>query len=102
MLKGKRGDFASRVAAQRRMPAAPAPLAPAEGDGGKCIMGTMTEQNVVTMICPNLGCGRTVSAPATARGQSVRCPHCNAAFRVPGGAVAPAAADPLQKQKRKA
>lgn len=66
---------------------------------GKSVMGTVTDQNLVTMICPNLGCGRTVSAPTSARGKSVRCPHCNAAFRVPGGALAPPAPDSQPKPK---
>lgn len=35
------------------------------------------------MICPNLSCRRTVSAPASARGKTVRCAYCNAPFRVP-------------------
>lgn len=37
----------------------------------------------VTMICPNLGCRRTVVAPESARGKLVRCAHCNQLFRVP-------------------
>lgn len=45
----------------------------------------------VTMICPNLKCGRTVVAPENARGKIVRCGHCEQVFRVPAG---PAAAPP--------
>ena len=37
----------------------------------------------VTMICPNLKCRRTLCAPESSRGQSVRCPYCNLMFRVP-------------------
>jgi hypothetical protein len=37
----------------------------------------------VTMICPNLSCRRTLSAPASARGKIMRCAYCNAPFRVP-------------------
>lgn len=37
----------------------------------------------VTMICPNLACGRTVSAPDAARGKVVRCTHCQQIFMVP-------------------
>ena len=37
----------------------------------------------VTMICPNLKCGRTVVAADAARGKVVRCGHCQALFLVP-------------------
>jgi DNA-directed RNA polymerase subunit RPC12/RpoP len=37
----------------------------------------------VTMICPNLNCGRTVVAPESARGRVVRCSHCKQVFMVP-------------------
>lgn len=37
----------------------------------------------VTMICPNLKCGRTVVAPDKARGKVVRCVHCQHLFMVP-------------------
>lgn len=37
----------------------------------------------VTMICPNLKCGRTVVAPDNLRGKVVRCVHCETAFMVP-------------------
>lgn len=37
----------------------------------------------VTMICPNLKCGRTVTAPESARGKVVRCAHCQSYFLVP-------------------
>lgn len=45
--------------------------------------GTTGATELVTMICPNLSCRRTVSAPASARGKTVRCAYCNAPFRVP-------------------
>jgi hypothetical protein len=63
-------------------------------------MGTTTDLNVVTVICPNLGCGRTVSAPTAARGKSVRCPHCNAAFRVPGGVALPAEPESVRPKRK--
>ncbi|HMQ15409.1 MAG TPA: hypothetical protein PKC49_05485 [Phycisphaerae bacterium] len=47
---------------------------------------TVTESNSsrsVTMICPNLNCGRTVTTPSSNRGRTARCPYCNALFRVP-------------------
>lgn len=37
----------------------------------------------VTMICPNLRCGRTVVAADSARGKVVRCGHCQTLFMVP-------------------
>ena len=37
----------------------------------------------VTMICPNLKCGRTVLASDGARGKVVRCGHCMTLFMVP-------------------
>lgn len=37
----------------------------------------------VTMICPNLKCGRTVTAADAARGKVVRCAHCQQLFMVP-------------------
>ncbi len=40
----------------------------------------------VTMICPNLKCGRTVVAPDNARGKVVRCAHCQQLFMVPADA----------------
>ncbi|MBN2446423.1 MAG: hypothetical protein JXO22_06855 [Phycisphaerae bacterium] len=43
----------------------------------------------VTLICPNLGCGRIIVVPDSARGQIVRCAHCNQPFLVPNGAGVP-------------
>lgn len=37
----------------------------------------------ITMICPNLKCGRTVIAPDTSRSKVVRCAHCQQLFMVP-------------------
>jgi DNA-directed RNA polymerase subunit RPC12/RpoP len=37
----------------------------------------------VTMICPNLKCGRTIVAAESARGKVVRCAHCQILFLVP-------------------
>ncbi len=41
----------------------------------------------VTMICPNLKCGRTVVAAESARGKVVRCAHCQILFLVPRDAT---------------
>ena len=50
-------------------------------------MSTPTESDGrVTMICPNLTCRRTLSAPSSARGKIMRCAYCNVLFRVPEGA----------------
>ncbi len=47
-------------------------------------MGTQTENAArITMICPNLTCGRTLTAPASARGKIMKCPYCDAPFKVP-------------------
>jgi hypothetical protein len=45
----------------------------------------------VTMICPNLKCGRTVVAAESARGKIVRCVHCETLFMVPPAAPQPGA-----------
>ena len=37
----------------------------------------------ITLICPNLNCGRTIVVQETARGQVVRCAHCSQLFLVP-------------------
>jgi len=47
---------------------------------------THPEDNV-TMICPNLVCRRTLSAPSSARGKVMRCAYCDAPFRVPENAT---------------
>lgn len=49
-------------------------------------MAAKTATEIVTMICPNLACRRTVSAPAKARGNTVRCAYCQQPFRVPESA----------------
>ena len=46
------------------------------------------------MICPNLACRKTVTAPDSARGKVVRCGQCQQPFLVPSREIAePAAAD---------
>lgn len=47
----------------------------------------------VTMICPNLKCGRTVIASEAARGRVVRCAHCQQLFMVPLNAASPDAVE---------
>jgi len=53
--------------------------------------GNATSQ-IITMICPNLNCGRTVTTSTCNRGRTARCPYCNALFRVPQQPPRPAAA----------
>lgn len=60
----------------------------------------------VTMICPNLKCGRTVVAAEAARGKVVRCAHCQILFLVPRdvrstGEGAPAEPPPAQPEDTK-
>ena len=43
----------------------------------------MATTQVVTMICPNLKCRRTLVAPESTRGKIVRCAHCRQPFMVP-------------------
>jgi hypothetical protein len=43
----------------------------------------MANTQVVTMICPNLKCRRTLVAPESMRGKIVRCAHCRQPFMVP-------------------
>ncbi len=42
----------------------------------------------VTLVCPNLKCGKTMVTDDGARGKVVRCVHCNKPLMVP----------PLQRQ----
>ncbi len=37
----------------------------------------------VTVICPNLNCGKPIMAPDSMRGKVCRCAHCNKPFIVP-------------------
>jgi len=39
--------------------------------------------DIITLRCPNLKCRRVLQVPADARGQKVRCSHCNSTFVVP-------------------
>ena len=52
----------------------------------------------VTMICPNLKCGRTVVAAESARGKVVRCAHCQILFLVPKDAGSTGEAKPAEPQ----
>jgi hypothetical protein len=52
----------------------------------------------VTMICPNLKCGRTVVAAESARGKVVRCAHCQILFLVPRDARSTPEPQPTEAQ----
>lgn len=56
----------------------------------------------ITMICPHLSCGRTITAPDTARGKVLRCSHCKRTFLVPDPAPAEAEDTEAAKQNPKA
>lgn len=63
----------------------------------------LDHDNTITLICPNLSCGKMIVAPATARGKSVRCAHCNTPFRVPAApAITPVDPDAAPSGKKKA
>jgi hypothetical protein len=53
------------------------------------------------MICPNLNCRRTLSAPGTARGKIMRCAYCNAPFRVPESIAPESATSPVAQEIKK-
>ena len=41
------------------------------------------ESETLRMICPNLGCTKVLSVPASARGRLVRCRNCSTMIRIP-------------------
>lgn len=51
------------------------------------MIAKVERENTITLICPNLSCGKMIAAPISARGKSVRCAHCNTPFRVPAAPV---------------
>jgi len=66
-------------------------------------MSTDTDSETkVTMICPNLTCRRTLSAPISARGKIMRCMYCNTPFRVPDKATLDSEAPVQSGPQRKA
>jgi len=40
-------------------------------------------EDVVRIMCPNLGCQRVLAVPAAARGKVVRCRGCGSNIRIP-------------------
>lgn len=59
---------------------------------GDAIMSTSTER-LITLICPNLECRRTVAVPEAARGTQFRCAFCNKPFKVPAAPPPPSSVD---------
>lgn len=59
--------------------------------------------DVVRIMCPNLGCQRVLAVPSAARGKVVRCRGCGSNIRIPaqrgeGGAPPSNAQQPPQKK----
>lgn len=44
---------------------------------------TVTQDNLVRIMCPNLTCQRVLGVPQAARGKLVRCRNCEMTVRVP-------------------
>lgn len=58
------------------------------GRAGRVAMSAKVDlEQSITLICPNLTCGKMVVAPASARNKSVRCTYCQTPFRVPPAPV---------------
>ena len=62
-------------------------------------------EDVVRIMCPNLGCQRVLAVPSAARGKVVRCRGCGSNIRIPAlraeGSAAPnqpPAGQPPQKK----
>jgi len=53
--------------------------------------GEEVQEMPVTMICPNLKCGRTLVAADSLRGKVVACPYCDHSFVVPKPSAVPQA-----------
>jgi hypothetical protein len=68
-----------------------------------CPETTVTTENVIRIMCPNLACKRVLAVPGHARGKLVRCRSCGINIRIPvlktkeepatGQAAPPAAED---------
>ncbi|MCE2883172.1 MAG: hypothetical protein LW636_12570 [Planctomycetaceae bacterium] len=64
----------------------------------------MAGDEVIRIMCPNLGCQRVLAVPSSARGKLVRCRGCGSNIRIPvPRAEAPAAQSaPNSQQQRPA
>lgn len=43
----------------------------------------MSGDEVIRIMCPNLGCQRVLAVPSSARGKLVRCRGCGSNIRIP-------------------
>ncbi len=59
----------------------------------------MAGDEVIRIMCPNLGCQRVLAVPSMARGKLVRCRGCGSNIRIPVARVEPTAAPTPQQQK---
>jgi len=66
----------------------------------------MPGDEVIRIMCPNLGCQRVLAVPSSARGKLVRCRGCGSNIRIPATRAeaptqAPAAQQPSAAQQQK-
>jgi hypothetical protein len=65
----------------------------------------MPGDEVIRIMCPNLGCQRVLAVPSSARGKLVRCRGCGSNIRIPENRVgeapkaAPTGSSSGQQQK---
>lgn len=59
----------------------------------------MADEKVIRIMCPNLGCQRILTVPATARGKLVRCRSCTMTIRIPANSGAASGAKPGESDK---
>ena len=64
---------------------------------GVTIMSEASQQ-IVKVMCPNLGCQRILAVPVRARGEVVRCQGCNSNIRIPRVAASVPKAGPGPSQ----
>jgi hypothetical protein len=60
----------------------------------------MAGEEIIRIMCPNLGCQRVLAVPSSARGKLVRCRGCGSNIRIPANRPSasdgPAAASPAK------
>lgn len=65
----------------------------------------MPGDEVIRIMCPNLGCQRVLAVPSSARGKLVRCRGCGSNIRIPAtrplDSAPPAAASGNGSQQQK-
>jgi hypothetical protein len=62
----------------------------------------MAGDEVIRIMCPNLGCQRVLAVPSSARGKLVRCRGCGSNIRIPvPRAESPSAPQAAQPQQQK-